>query len=287
VISLLVVLLGSGLIAGCHAGPIRTLGRRASERETVVSYIPTGSAAATISEHLAGLPTVGALPAWGSAYRGVVDGVRTRQGAVALTFDDGPTAHTREIVDELQEFGAHATFFWVGSRITTGAALYSISHGEELANHTWTHPNMKGLTSEEASQQIGWTSARIAAFTGSPPIWFRSPYNRLYTAEHEQVRAHGLLYANYDISSLDWIAGASEQSILAEVTRGLHPGGVILMHDSPTHDPASYLPGLLSELKARGYSMVTLSTLAQMGPPDVYRMRRYHAELLQGHDTSL
>jgi peptidoglycan/xylan/chitin deacetylase (PgdA/CDA1 family) len=212
-------------------------------------------------------PTVSHPPAWAARFGGVIDGVATNQRVVALTFDDGPTLNTREIVNDLKTSGDHATFFWVGSRITTDAARYSLAAGEELANHTWNHPNMWKLDSAEASAEIGLTSARIAQFTGRPPTWFRSPFNRLFRAELGEVKAHHLLYANYNVTSVDWMPGASAPEILQKISDGLKPGGVILMHDSPNHDPASFLPQVLSLLKARGYRVVTMSQLAQMGPP--------------------
>ena len=274
------------LIPGCAgAGLPGVSGSSGDSPLSAASSTPTGSVAASITAQLASYPTKSRAPVWGRAFRGVIDGVKTPDKVVALTFDDGPTDRTHRIVDVLDSFGAHATFFWVGSHITTDATTYSVSHGEELANHTWTHPDMNGATSQEASEQLGWTSARIAQLTGTTPTWFRSPYNRLYTLERAQVRAHGLLYANYDITSLDWAAGSTAQSVVAEIEMGLHPGGIILMHDSPNHDPLPYLPAVLSLLKARGYSMVTLSDLATMGSPEVYHLRRFHADLGQGQDS--
>jgi peptidoglycan-N-acetylglucosamine deacetylase len=211
-------------------------------------------------------PTVATIPVWGTRFTTPVDGISTHRRVVALTFDDGPTPRTRKIVRELDSFDDHATFFWVGSRITTDAARYSLKHGEELANHTWDHPNMHGLSSAEASAELGLTNARIAEFTGSPPTWFRSPFNRLYSAEFQQVRAHGLLYANYDVTSVDWMKGVTEAEVLAEVDGTLRPGGILLMHDSPKNPPR-FLPAVLRLLKRRGYEVVTLTDLAQMGPP--------------------
>ena len=61
--------------------------------------------------------------------------------------------------------------------------------------------------------------------------------------------------------------GVSEARILGEIDKGLRPGGVILMHDSLTHDPTKYLPTLLKRLRKRGYQMVTLTALAEIGEP--------------------
>jgi peptidoglycan/xylan/chitin deacetylase (PgdA/CDA1 family) len=209
-------------------------------------------------------PTTSVPPVWADDFSGVINGVVTDKHLVALTIDDGPTAHTKAIVDQLAQAHMHATFFWVGSRITTEAAQYAVSHGEELANHTWTHPNMRKLSSEEASEQIGYTNARIAQITGQAPIWFRSPFNRLYSRELAQIEAHGLLYANYNITSADWM-DVSDADMLGKIEDGLRPGGVILMHDSPKHNP-KVLPAVLRLLQHRGYRAVTLTALTHYGP---------------------
>jgi peptidoglycan/xylan/chitin deacetylase (PgdA/CDA1 family) len=213
-----------------------------------------------------GISVVVTPPAWAASYRGMIDGVETNQKVVALTFDDGPTSRTRGIVAELTKARAHATFFWVGSRIDTATARFAAAHNDELGNHTWSHPEMGSLTAEETSEQIGWTSARIAQVTGLSPVWFRSPFNRVFGAELSQVAHHGLLYANYNVSSNDWIKGATEKGIVWTIMHNLHPGAVVLMHDSPTHDPR-YLPQLLRALRRAGYRAVTLTSLARLGPP--------------------
>lgn len=206
------------------------------------------------------------LPPWASRFTGAINGVKTNKKIVALTFDDGPTRHTKTIVRELNRYDAHATFFWVGSRITTDAAKLALANGDELANHTWNHVNMHLLSSKEASAEIGLTNARIAQLTGVSPVWFRSPFNRLYRREYAQLRAHHVLYANYSVTSVDWMDGVTEAEVVGKVSTTLKPGGVILMHDSPTHAP-SFVPAVLRLLKRRGYRVVTLSELARTGPP--------------------
>jgi peptidoglycan-N-acetylglucosamine deacetylase len=243
--------------------PHRYVGR--SARVLFVSPLPASLDSSTPVRPAAQL-TMSKRPAWAKAFTGVVNGVRTNEKVVALTFDDGPSSRTRELVDDLHAAGAHATFFWIGSRITTDAAEYAISHHEELANHTWSHPNMLHLTSQEASAQIGRTSARIAQFTGAPPTWFRSPFSRLYRHELAQIRAHGLLYANFEVTSGDWTPGSSEADILNSIDSRLRPGSIIVMHDIPSND-LKFLPAALRLLKQRGYRLGTLTTLAQMGSP--------------------
>jgi len=252
-------------------------GRSAAAKETAASYLgksaivrfvsplPSGPDACGLVG-MAAHSTVSRPPRWAKGFGRGVNGVHTRRKIVALTFDDGPSPATRTLVDDLHRAKAHATFFWVGSRITTDAARYAITHGEELANHTWSHPNMRRLTSEEASAQIGMTSARIAEFTGRPPTWFRSPFSRVYQEELAQIRAHGLLYANYEVTGADWMDRSTRTDVLRHIDAQLRPGSIIIMHDTLRND-TEYLPAVLKLLKRRGYQLVTLTALAHAGSP--------------------
>lgn len=274
-VTALIALLALGLLpvlTGCGGPGGSHLLRRADRAYTAPA---PGVNAVALANRVGGelTATVSQPAAWEARYVGDdVIGVRTTQREVALTFDDGPSAYTRQIVDALDAAGAHATFFVVGSRITTDAIRYSTSHGEEIANHTWDHPDMRHLTSAEASAEIGLTNARITRITGTDPAWFRSPFSRLYPVENEQMRAHGLLYADWTIATDDWMPGVDTASIVARVERGLAPGAVIVMHDGPAVS-ADALPEVLRAIQARGYRMVTLSDMAKTAEPDRRRLR--------------
>jgi len=74
-------------------------------------------------------------------------------GYVALTFDDGPTGLTQQYLDTLKSGAAHATFFDIGSNMTTksGQPLVraTVAYGNALGDHTMTHPDLTTLTDSQ------------------------------------------------------------------------------------------------------------------------------------------
>lgn len=204
---------------------------------------------------------------WTARFYGVrVQGVRTNRRVVAMTFDDGPTVETTRIVDDLSAASDHATFFMIGTHITTAAVDDVVAHGDEPANHSWDHPNLHYVSSKESSEEIGLQSQRIDAITGTPPIWFRSPFDRAWTKEIAEIQRHGLLYADFSVNTHDWRPDVSDAEVMAQVHDELHPGGIVVMHEGIPHTVA-ILPRVLSYIRSRGYKVVTLTALAQLGPP--------------------
>src|SRR5580765_7165695 len=73
--------------------------------------------------------------------RSVWRGPRNRR-AVALTFDDGPSESTPEILKILEEYGVTATFFQCGANVDRlpQVAREVAAKGHEVGNHTYSHP---------------------------------------------------------------------------------------------------------------------------------------------------
>ena len=67
--------------------------------------------------------------------------VNTQQRVVALTFDDGPSEHTEEIVKILKAHSVPATFFLLGRNVEQLPALVRqiYEEGNEIGNHSYTH----------------------------------------------------------------------------------------------------------------------------------------------------
>ena len=61
---------------------------------------------------------------------------------VALTFDDGPSDYTNDILDLLDKHGAYATFFVIGNKalIYKETIMNIVAKGNEIGNHTYSHP---------------------------------------------------------------------------------------------------------------------------------------------------
>src|SRR2546427_12958967 len=101
----------------------------------------------------------------------VVYRVGTSERAIALTFDDGPFAtYTPQVLDILAQEGAHATFFLVGQRASAlpGIVARILREGDEIANHTWSHPHLTALLEPQISSEITAGAKAIEALGVHP-----------------------------------------------------------------------------------------------------------------------
>lgn len=184
---------------------------------------------------------------------------------VALTFDDGPDArNTPMVLDALKRRGARATFFLIGQQVSANAGLVKqmAAEGHVVGNHSWSHPYR--LSKAEGARQLAMTDAAIEKTIGRKSACFRSPggftNNGIAQAAREQGRANFL----WMVSSVD-TRRIGPAAIARNVTRSLHPGDIVLMHDGPGHrETAQAVPAILAEMERKGYRSVTLPELCRV-----------------------
>lgn len=171
-------------------------------------------------------------------------------GYVALTFDDGPTETTRDLLELLDQRGVRATMFDIGSQAEAHPELVKaqLDGGHAVENHSQTHPDLRAVTAAEVTDEASRAQAALRN-AGANPSWFRAPYG--YTDERvaTAVRAAGLQEVLWTTDTFDW----KESSVSEVVDRALHvqPGGIILMHDGHERTLQA-LPAILDGLATRG-----------------------------------
>ena len=108
----------------------------------------------------------------------LVVGCSRHKGYIALTFDDGPSSTTMEILDVMEEFGARGSFFLIGSNINDSSAeamQRAVAMGCEVENHSFTHPHMTELDSDARRDEVALTTAAITKYLEREPQFFRAP----------------------------------------------------------------------------------------------------------------
>jgi len=184
-----------------------------------------------------------------------------RDRCVALTFDDGPGPYTAELVAKLRRAQAPATFFMVGERVDAFPALAQRvgNAGFEIGNHSYTHADLTRLSASEAGQELTRTSKAIRRATGQPVTLMRPPYGARNHAVDVAVQQAGLTEVLWDADTLDW-RHRNSAYVTKRALRKTKSGSIILMHDiHPTTVKA--VPGLVRQLRERGYTLVTVSEL--------------------------
>lgn len=175
---------------------------------------------------------------------------------VALTFDDGPSRYTRQVVAELRRFHARGTFFLVGSRLNYfRGALRAEAQVGVIGDHTWTHAYLRTLDKRGLREQIGRTRAAEIGRTGRRVLLFRPPYGRRTRAADAYVRGLGILQVLWDVAD----SGA-----------GIRPGSIVVLHDTRP-EILTLLRGILRSLRARQLRAVTVPELLANDPPQLMR----------------
>ncbi|MEU5888941.1 polysaccharide deacetylase family protein [Streptomyces sp. NPDC047461] len=178
---------------------------------------------------------------------------------VALTFDDGPAVpETATLLTYLARYDARATFFTVGQNVVAHPDLVRAEAraGNEVGNHSWSHPDLTKLTSEQVAYQLNRTSTAIKAATGKEPTLFRPPYGAVNSTVRGATKLSPVLWT---LDTEDWKypdAAKVAQSVIGKVQRN----DVVLMHDIHATSVAA-VPEILRTLGARGYHFVTVSHL--------------------------
>ncbi|HEX3692574.1 MAG TPA: polysaccharide deacetylase family protein [Solirubrobacteraceae bacterium] len=203
-----------------------------------------------------------------------------RRRWVALTFDDGPSPYTRRFVQMLRAQKAVATFFTIGRQVESGykgVLREELRDGDALGDHTWTHPNLPGLSAGAVRSQLALTRSRIGAVSGYLPCVFRPPYGTYDSTVLAVARSLGLDTVTWEVDPSDYALPGSA-AIVQRVLAQVQPGSVVLSHDGggPRLQTLAAYPPIIAALRARGYRFVTVPQL--LGLRGIYRECRRDCE---------
>jgi peptidoglycan/xylan/chitin deacetylase (PgdA/CDA1 family) len=212
--------------------------------------------------------SLAAAPACPAAGSGVRNSAPGSGKTVALTFDDGPGPETAAMIRVLEDAGVAATFFNVGVNMTTRPELVRIQDSQEftLANHSWSHPDMRRLSSAGQAQEMDRATAQQRSLVDTRPCFFRPPYGAYNSTTLSLAASRGMQVWNWSVDTLDWqAAGSSAQVWVDRIVSRAQAGGsqthpVILMHNQPGGSPATLaaLPRIITYYRDRGYNFVDL-----------------------------
>jgi peptidoglycan/xylan/chitin deacetylase (PgdA/CDA1 family) len=151
--------------------------------------------------------------------------------SVALSFDDGPSESTPELLDLLSQWNIPATFFQCGAHVRRlpGVAKEIVARGHEAGNHTDTHRMLYGLTPAAIRSELRRAQESISEIAGTPPLLFRAPYGVRWFGLRGAQRELGLLGVMWTVIGLDWKLTADR--ITTRLTAAARPGAILCLHD--------------------------------------------------------
>jgi polysaccharide deacetylase family sporulation protein PdaB len=196
--------------------------------------------------------------------------VPTDKKVIALTFDDGPNpVYTPQILSLLKEYHAKATFFVVGAYVQKypEIAQQVVRMGHEIANHTYSHPNMRKLSSEKIKAEIEQTKNAVFLTTGALPRLFRPPGGYYGEKVVRAAREGGNLVVmwSWHQDTRDW-RNPGVRKIVEMVLANARNGDIVLFHDNGGNRSQTVmaLKEILPELERRGYRLITVTELINL-----------------------
>jgi peptidoglycan-N-acetylglucosamine deacetylase len=210
-----------------------------------------------------------------SNYQKPVWSVNTTEPIIALTFDDGPKPElTTHMLRLLDEYHVRATFFIVGKQAEKHIDFVkqiADSH-HDIANHSYSHPNLKDLTINEVKTELQKTNRALEAITKQPILFFRPPGGQFTPSINAVANELGLTSIFWSINAKDYLR--SKKGALIEnndhkrdmlqlseyILQKLKPGSIILLHNG-SRETNKALPLIIQGARKKGYRFVTLKKL--------------------------
>ncbi|MDP4127152.1 MAG: polysaccharide deacetylase family protein [Bacillota bacterium] len=186
---------------------------------------------------------------------------------VALTFDDGPNPeYTPQILAVLDRYHVKATFFMVGemARQYPGVVREVADQGNEVADHTMTHPEAPKVDSQGLMQEVGGAAQLLERISGRKVHYFRPPYGYFDVAYFQTCRDNNMDVVLWSIVPRDWEQPPAEV-IVRRVASEIRPGAIVLLHDGGGNrrQTVKALPLIIEAIQAKGLKPVTLSQLLE------------------------
>ncbi|MEO5587477.1 MAG: glycosyltransferase, partial [Novosphingobium sp.] len=209
----------------------------------------------------------------------VVQRTGARDKLISLTFDDGPDpAWTPKILAILERYHVPATFFIVGENGVANRGLLQrmTADGDEIGNHSYTHPNMAEETETGVKLELNATQRLIEAFTGRSSRLFRAPYfgDAEPTTADELgpamiAQAQGYTVVGLHVDPDDWKRPGVDAIVQRTLDQVMNPApdrsaNIVLLHDGggDRAQTVAALPRIIEGLEQAGYRIVPAATLA-------------------------
>jgi peptidoglycan/xylan/chitin deacetylase (PgdA/CDA1 family) len=191
---------------------------------------------------------------------------------IALTFDDGPSKYTDKILDVLKKYDSTATFFVLGCKVSKFPDELNriIFEGSEIGNHSFDHPRFIHLSAKEINYQIRNTQSEIYRITGYRPVVYRPPYGEYNSTVISEIDMAAVLW---NVDPKDWKYNDTSK-IISGVLSQARDGRIVILHDTNYYTAAA-VGTIVSELKKRGFQVVSVSEMFKAKGIEVLPMKIY------------
>ncbi len=192
--------------------------------------------------------------------------ISTEEKTAVITFDDGPTSQTEQILDVLKKHHCVAAFFLIGKNIEGKEKIVTalFESGHEIGNHSFYHkPNFPVQLSSQIRAEIMKTNEIIKGVIGKTPRFFRPPFGAMSPLISHAVGKLKLKIVGWNVRSFD-----TENDMVKTLERvknrvSNQQNIIILLHDS-TENIAQLLDSIIIYLKENNFKIIPLSDAFKM-----------------------
>ncbi len=189
---------------------------------------------------------------------------------VHLSFDDGPTESTLELLELLDEFAIPATFYLLGEQAERfpGQVAEIVRRGHAVGNHSMTHRDAWKSSRDEIERDLDEGSNILEKLTGTRPATMRPPFGRLNRDVVRWSRRNEQPITLWDLMPPDFDVAATAGQVSRTLERGLRSRSIVVMHDNEKSRGRT-IPALresLPRLLKAGWRFVPLSLVEQPEP---------------------
>ncbi|MEC0369037.1 polysaccharide deacetylase [Paenibacillus chibensis] len=191
-------------------------------------------------------------------------------GTIYITFDDGPSPYTMQLLDVLDQNNVKATFFMLGNQIASHPSSVAriVKGGHGVGLHGMTHQKNKFYASPySALNEMNMDNNKLHEAAQVYTKLIRVPYGSkpyFTKAYRDQTAAYGYHLWDWNIDSNDWRYQSNPQKIYDNVMRdvknmkkkGVTP--VVLFHDQEA--TVKILPKLIKAIQAEGYTFKPITS---------------------------
>ncbi|KAF8159616.1 carbohydrate esterase family 4 protein [Crassisporium funariophilum] len=199
----------------------------------------------------------------------------TVPNTAALTFDDGPYSYIYDVSKMLKANGALGTFFFNGnnwgciySTENAKRVKFAYDQGHQIASHTWSHKDMTTLSWDRIHDEMWKVEQALQRITGATPAFMRPPYGNYnnLVLDASGIRKQSVVIWDFDSGDSTGVSPADQKARFTQLANRRPSTILSLQHEVHASSVYDVLPHAISQLKAKGYRLVTVAECLGRAP---------------------
>lgn len=157
----------------------------------------------------------------------------TLNNKILLTFDDGPTIETTELIlKTLGELNIKTVFFCVGQNLKRNPEIAKeiLKHGHSIGNHNYSHKSLTKLSIDSQISEIKKCNDVMRHKIGIEPVYYRPPYGKFRLNTNKLLKEFRLKNIMWSLITYDFRNDLN--LVKLAVDKNLKSNSIIVLHDS-------------------------------------------------------